>query len=127
MNDVVIVVSNFEKTISPIEEIKAIKEAGFNNVFVQWYNRSWKISQEEQLAYIKKIGLKVEYAHLGYDNINDLWLPNGDYLVTRYKHDLKICYENNIKLVMMHITGKKTPKYNEMGLKRIKKRTFNKF
>ena len=121
MDNLEIVVSNFNKEISIIKEINSIKKAGFKKVFIQWYNRNWPISQEEQFLYAQKIGLDVKKVHLGYDEINDLWSKNGDYLVERYINDLKICQEKGIDLVMMHITGKNTPPYNKMGLERIKK------
>ncbi len=121
MANLEIVVSNFNKEISVIKEMDAIKKAGFKKVFLQWYNRTWPISQEEQFLYAQEIGLDVTKMHLGYDKINDLWREDGDYLVERYINDLKICQEKGISLVMIHITGKNTPPYNEMGLERIKK------
>ena len=120
--EIAVVVSNDNKDVSVIETIDAIKNAGFKNVFVQWYNKEWNPTQEEQLKYIKEKGLNVIFAHLGYQNINDLWLEddNGDKLVNRYKNDIKICKENNISMVVMHLTSKsEAPKYNEIGLKRL--------
>lgn len=45
--DIAVVVSNANKDVSAIETIDAIKNAGFANVFIQWYNRDWKPTQEE--------------------------------------------------------------------------------
>ena len=121
--EIAVVVSNDNKNVSVIETINAIKNAGFKNVFIQWYNKDWTITQEEQLKYIRKKGLNVIFAHLGYQNINDLWLEcdTGNKLVDRYKNDIKICKENNIPMVVMHLTSKsEAPKYNETGLKRLK-------
>lgn len=120
--DIVVVVSNANKDVSAIETIDAIRNAGFTNVFIQWYNRDWKPTQEEQLEYIRKKGLNIIFAHLGYQNINDLWLEKeaGDKLVDRYKNDIKICRNNNIPMVIMHLTSKsEAPKYNKIGLKRL--------
>ena len=120
--DIVVVVSNANKDVSAIETIDAIRNAGFTNVFIQWYNRDWKPTQEEQLEYIRKKGLNIIFAHLGYQNINNLWLEKeaGDKLVDRYKNDIKICRNNNIPMVIMHLTSKsEAPKYNEIGLKRL--------
>lgn len=120
--DIAVVVSNANKDVSAIETIDAIKNAGFTNVFIQWYNRDGKPTQEEQLEYIRKKGLNIIFAHLGYQNINDLWLEReaGDKLVDRYKNDIKICRNNNIPMVIMHLTSKsEAPKYNEIGLKRL--------
>ena len=123
MRDIAVVVSNDNKGVSPIETIDAIKNAGFKNVFIQWYNDNWNPSQEEQLDYIRKQGLNVIFAHLGYQNINDIWqdIEEGEKLVDRYKNDIRVCKENDIPMVIMHITSKSiAPKYNEIGLKRIK-------
>ncbi len=120
---IAVVVNNSNKNVTVIETIDAIAKAGFKNVFVQWYNVNWDISQEEQLAYIRKKGLNVIFAHLGYQNINDLWAENeaGNKLVDRFKKDIKICKENNIPMVIMHLTtGIEAPIHSETGLKRIK-------
>ena len=75
-DNVAVVVSNDNKNVTIYETINAIKNAGFKNVFIQWYNKDWNPSQEEQLEYIRKCGLNVIFAHLGYQGINNLWLDN---------------------------------------------------
>ncbi len=122
MREIAVVVSNDNKDVSVIETINAIEKAGFKNVFIQWYNKDWNPTQEEQLKYIKEKGLNVIFAHLGYQNINDLWIENedGNKLVDRYKNDIRICKKNDISMVVMHLTSKSVaPKYNETGLKRL--------
>lgn len=122
--DIAVVVNNDNKDVSVFETIDAIKTAGFKNVFIQWYNKDWKLSQEEQLKYINQCGLNVIFAHLGYQNINNLWLDNdnGEELVERYKNDIRICKENDIPMVVMHLTSKsEAPKYNKIGLNRLQK------
>lgn len=124
MREIAVAVSNDNENITPIETIKAIKEAGFKNVFIQWYNKDWKYTQEEQLKYIKQLGLNIIFAHLGYKDINTIWEDGEleDYLVQKYKNDINICKENNIPMVVMHLTSHSSaPMYNEMGLDRIKK------
>ncbi len=119
---IAVVVSNSNKNANAIQTINAIKNAGFENVFIQWYNRNWKPTQEEQLKYIKQIGLNVIFAHLGYENINDIWIENKivDKLIEKYKNDIKICKQNNIPMVIMHLTSSnKAPKYNKIGIKRL--------
>ncbi|MCH5271646.1 MAG: sugar phosphate isomerase/epimerase [Lachnospiraceae bacterium] len=120
--ELAVVVSNANKVVNVIDTIDAIQNAGFKNVFVQWYNREWNPTQEEQLMYIREKDLNVIFAHLGYQNINDIWLDteDGSKLVDRYKNDIKICKENNISMVVMHLTGKNdAPKYNALGLHRL--------
>ena len=122
-DNIAVVVSNDNKDVTIYETINAIKNARFKNVFIQWYNKDWNPSQEEQLEYIRNCGLNVIFAHLGYQGINNLWLDNeiGDSLVERYKNDIKICKENNILMVVMHLTSKsEAPQYNEIGLNRLK-------
>lgn len=122
--EIVVVISNFNKNCNFIQTVEAVKNAGFKNVFIQWYNENWIPSQEEQLKYIRDKGLNVLFAHLGYQNINDLWIDDkkkGDLLVERYKNDISICKKNDIPMVIMHLTSKhRAPKYNEIGLRRIR-------
>lgn len=123
--EIAVVVSNANKDVDVIDTIDAIQNAGFQNVFIQWYNREWRPSQEEQLKYIREKGLNVIFAHLGYQNINDLWSDseeNGKSLIDGYNSDIKICKENDIPMVVMHLTGKgDVRKYNQVGLKRLQK------
>jgi len=116
-----VVVSNYNKKCNVFETIDAIYNAGFRNVFIEWYNRDWKISQEEQLVYVKEKGLNIIFAHLGYQNINDLWIDEETGIVDRYKNDIRICHENGIPMVVMHLTSKtEAPMYGETGLNRLK-------
>ena len=122
--EIVVAVSNANQGVNVIDTIDAIRNAGFRNVFIQWYNREWSPTQEEQLKYIREKGLNVIFAHLGYQNINDLWVDAEDEnkLVERYKNDIKVCKENGIPMVVMHLTGKnEASKYNEIGLKKLQK------
>lgn len=122
--ELAIAVSTNNKNVTTFNTIDAIKDAGFKNVFIQWYNKDIIPSQEEQLKYIRKKGLNVVFAHLGYDKINNIWLDNeaGELLVEEYKNDIKVCKENDIPMVIMHLTTKKeAPMYNELGLDRIRK------
>ena len=124
MRDIAVDVNNRNENVTPIQTIKEIKNAGFKNVFIQWHNKEWECSQEEQLEYIKKLGLNVIFAHLGYQNINAIWEEGetGDRLADRFINDIKVCKENGINMVIMHVTTKFiAPKYNEIGLNRIKK------
>ena len=124
MREIAVVVSNHNEGVTPFETIEAIKDAGFKNVFIQWYNKEWECSQEDQLKYIKKLGLNIIFAHLGYQNINAIWEEGevGDKLTNRFINDIKICKENGIDMVIMHPTTKFiAPIYNEIGLNRIKK------
>ena len=122
MKDIAVVVSN-DNACNIYETLEGVIKAGFKNVFIQWYDKDWNPSQEEQLKLIKEKGLNVLFAHLGYQNINDIWLDNeeGEKLVDRYKNDIKNISDNNIPMVCMHITSKsEAPMYNELGLRRLR-------
>lgn len=128
MRELAVVVNNQNVAISPKEMIDAIYNAGFKNVFLQWYNKNnLTMSQEVQLEYVKSLGINVAFVHLGYSRINDLWnteLDEDDVneVVEGYINDIKVCAKNGINLVIMHLTSKMiAPMYNEKGLERLRK------
>ena len=128
MRELAVVVNNSNESVTPFQMLDAIKMAGFENVFLQWYNREdMEVSQEEQLAYAREIGLNVVFVHLRYRRINDIWneeLEDSivDEVINGYINDLKVCKKNGIDLVVMHLTSKSVaPMYNEKGLERIRK------
>ncbi len=117
-------VQNGNKNVTPQQTIQAIKNAGFDGVFIQWYNKENLFSQEEQLKLCRKLGLKIVFAHLGYKNINNIWLEGdeGDNLVKNYINDLDACSKNKIEMVVMHLTSKsEAPEPNLIGIKRLQK------
>lgn len=121
--ELAVVVCNYNKNGNVYETIDAIKKTGFKNVFIEWFNDdyNWEVSQEQQLDYIRKQGLNVIFAHLGYKRVNDLWIDEDTDIVDKYKKDIKACYEHNIPMVIMHLTIKEVaPLYSEKGLNRVK-------
>ena len=104
-------VSNSNKTVTPIETIYAIKNAGYDGVFIQWYNKDQEISQKQQYDLCKELDLEIPFFHLGYDGINNIWLEgkDGDDLVNTYIRDLNACKQRNINLVVMHLSSKSNP------------------
>ena len=75
MKELAVVVQYENKEVTVKETIDAINEANFKNVFVQWYdNKEWNMTQEEQVEYIKSLGLNIIFAHLGYQNINKIYI-----------------------------------------------------
>ena len=104
--------------------IHSIKNAGFDGVFLQWYNKDLPLSQQGQFDLCKKLGLSIEFVHLGYKGINNIWLDGaeGDLLVDYYKKDLDACHKNGINLVVMHVTSKQiAPEPSEVGVFRLQK------
>lgn len=115
-------VQNSNKNVTPIETIHAIKKAGFDGVFLQWFNKDWSVSQEQQLELCRELGFEIPFVHLGYKYINDIWEmgENGEKLVDYYLNDLETCRRNGIDMVVMHLTSKsEAPTPNEIGLKRL--------
>lgn len=115
-------VQNDNQNTEPKETIKTIKDAGFDGVFIQWYDKNWEFSQQQQVDYCKELGLDILFAHLGYKGINDIWVngENGDLLVKKYIHNLDECKVNCIPMVVMHLTSKSVaPKPSEIGVKRL--------
>ena len=53
MNNLAVCITNDNKTVTVYETIDAVVNAGFKNVFIQWYDQNFEVSQEEQLKYIK--------------------------------------------------------------------------
>ncbi len=117
------VITSNDKNKDATNIINAINRAGFDGVFLQWYNKDLPLTQQEQLNLCKNLGLDVEFVHFGYKGINNIWLEgeDGDLLVDYYKKDLDACGLSGIKLVVMHITSKMlAPSPSEIGIKRLK-------
>ncbi len=124
MTELAAAISYHNKNGNAYETIDAIKDAGFKKVFVEWYDMDWDPTQKQQVDYARQQGLEVIFAHLGYQNINEIWVEGeaGDAMVDRYCRDIDDCIENGIDLVMMHLSSKFTaPGPNETGLERIRK------
>lgn len=119
--DLAVVVSNDNENVNPIQTIDAICDAGFKNVFVQWYDKDFEISQLDQVNICKQKGLNIIFAHLGYQKINEIWMQEGEYFVERYKKDILDCHNLGIDLVVLHSCSKsEAPGPNEIGLNRFR-------
>ena len=109
---------------NPKETILAIKKAGFDGAFIQWYNKNWEFSQQQQIDFCRELGLDIAFVHLGYKGINKIWEDGeeGDIIVENYLKDLDACKNNNIDMVVMHLTSKSVaPPPSLVGIERIKK------
>lgn len=126
MREIAVAIQNENEKVDIKQTINSINNAGFRNVFIQWYDEKWDYGQEQQVQICKKLGFNIIFAHLGYQNINSIWEEGieGDKLIQRYQEDIKNCKQNGIPMVVMHLTSKKqAPMYSEIGLKRIRKIT----
>ena len=118
--ELAVVISN-DNDANILDTINAIKNAGFKNVFVQWYDKDFEIDQNTQVEICKQNNLNIIFAHLGYQKINEIWTQDGDYFVERYKKDILDCHNLEIDLVVMHACSKSiAPGPNEIGLNRFK-------
>ena len=74
----------------------------------------------------KRKGLNVIFAHLGYKNINDLWLENevGEKLVEGYKNDIT-SFVKNFNVILFKCTNieyhQKTGKISKLTFEQIEK------
>ena len=50
-------VQNSNKNVSVKDTIYSIKNAGFDGVFLQWYNKDWEFSEQQQLDLCRELGL----------------------------------------------------------------------
>lgn len=117
-SNLAVVVSN-DNDANVIDTINAIKNAGFKNVFVQWYDKEFEIDQLSQVKLCKENNLNIIFAHLGYQKINEIWTADGEYFVERYKKDILDCHNLGIDMVVMHACSKsEAPSPNELGLNR---------
>ena len=116
-------VQNANEQVNIQDTIYAIKNAGFDGVFIQWYDDNLEFSQQPQVDLCRQLGLSIEFCHLGYSGINNLWTEgvDGDNLVTKYIRNLQECKDNNINLVIMHLCSKYVaPPPSLIGIKRLK-------
>ena len=125
MSDLAVCVQDDDKNVSPKETIDAIYKAGFKNVFVQYYRRdNLEFDELKQIDYCRQLGLNIIFSHLGYKNINEIWIAGekGEEVTNQYIEDLYLMKEKQIDMVIMHLSSHMDPpKYNEIGLERIKK------
>ena len=115
--------SNVNVTV--YDTVKAIKKAGFDGAFAQWYKRGAggvTVGGREQVGLIRDEGLFVPFVHLGYDHINDLWLDGkpGDDMIDDYIADLDEVEKVGVDTVILHLTSKQNPPApNELGVNRL--------
>ena len=68
MNNIAVCVQDDNKNVSPKETIDAIYEAGFKDVFVQYYHReNLDFDELKQIDYCRELGLNIIFCHLFQD------------------------------------------------------------
>ena len=126
-NNIAVCVQNDNENVSAKETIDAIYNAGFKNVFVQYYRKNnLEFDEIKQIDYCRKLGLNIIFCHLGYKHINDIWIegPDGEKVTEEYLKDLDLMKDKHINMVCMHLTThSKAPSFNEIGLARLKRIT----
>lgn len=116
-----VVVSNDNTNTDVESTINAICNAGFKDVFVQWYDKDFEVDQAKQVEMCKQKGLNIIFAHLGYQNINTIWTNEGEHFTERYKKNILDLHNLGIDMVVMHASAKwVAPEPNEIGLNRFK-------
>ncbi|MBQ0017184.1 MAG: sugar phosphate isomerase/epimerase [Clostridiales bacterium] len=118
-------VSNDDVNKTPKETITIVKKAGFDGVFLQWYDGDYKkfdMNVFDQVKLAQELGLEIEFAHLSYFDINDIWLEEekANKFIDRIKNDIVDLKKCGIKMGILHLTKSDTPPlYNEVGVKRL--------
>ena len=122
-----ICVSNDNKGVSAKETMDALYKAGFRHVFIQWYNKDYKefdMDEISQVNYARSIGLTVDFVHLCYKDLNNIWLDGefGEELTRKYLRNIDEVSSLGIDLVVMHIVNSfDVPDTSEIGLSRFKR------
>ena len=99
MSDLAVCVQDDDKNVSPKETIDAIYKAGFKNVFVQYYRRdNLEFDELKQIDYCRQLGLNIIFSHLGYKNINEIWIAGekGEEVTNQYLKRLIHTYLQHI-------------------------------
>ncbi len=116
--------SNISKRNDELENLKIIKEKGFNNVFLWWGDDDDNIKKTKLC---KKLGLNIIFAHLEFKDANCLWLNGtlGDRFVENYKKQFALLKKCNIPIAIMHAQRTPNPPpLSQIGLKRFKQLVF---
>lgn len=109
MNDLAIVINNYNRVLSQKGTVDVVKSVGFDSVFLQWYHKKDLLMNDiELLKYVRKNNLNIIFAHLSYENIDLLWTNSDESKIEieKYKNDLKALKENDVELVIMHAIRK---------------------
>ncbi len=118
-------IRNGNKNVTAKETIYAIKNAGFDGVFIELNNyKAWPFPTEQQIKLCQKLNLSIEFAHFDYHHINDIWVEgkSGEKKIENFIHDLDEMKKYNIKTVFIHLSSKFTaPPPSELGIKRLQK------
>ncbi len=104
-----------------IENLKLIKNAGFDSTFLSWDDG---IDIDEAVDYSKSLGLEIEFLHAPKDTANDIWEvgDDGDKYTEKLRRCIKTAAKYKISTVVLHTTtGIKVPKTSPIGLLRFKK------
>lgn len=124
MSEIAVCVSNQNEIVTPIETINAVCEAGFKNVFVQWYDRyDLDMSQAEQVRELQKRGINIIFAHLGYTDMEDFWTNEESCKsrIDRFIKDLDDLKEIGITTACMHVLGHHETTTSEFGFREFKR------
>lgn len=99
---------------------RIIHQAGFDSVMIWWGE-----NREEYLKCAAKYNLEISNAHLPFDDISKLWIPNssaGDEHAQWLCEQIAVLGACEIPVAVMHLTkGPATHPYNSTGLDRIKR------
>lgn len=121
MRDIIQCLQLSNQSVTPEQTVTAIKNAGFDGVFVQWYADLQDEEKIRLVRFCREKGLKIPFAHLGYGRINEIWQSGdgGDEVLSGYIADLRNLSDSGIEKALVHVSsGENPPKPSELGAER---------
>lgn len=113
--------------ISPKRRMRAIKEAGFDDVMIHWDEDCFVHqdgSPKELFEEACRLGLDVKTCHFPQQMTNSLWLEglDGDEFLKELIRTLGLLSERKVKNLVVHVDkGTMYPRPSQIGLDRVKK------
>lgn len=101
------------------ERLQRIKSAGFDCVMLDTYNFSTEVfNNNVELTLLN--GLIIDCVHMDYDNINDLWVLDGQLLVDNLSSQIRTIGKASIDKAILHISSSfDPPPISSIGLERL--------
>lgn len=96
--------------------IKSISAVGFDSVFTTGNNDSYVAHVADKC---NEFGLKYEYLHAPWTNINDLWKdsPSSEEVLSNFYHSVDLAAEYDIPIIVTHVSSKEdAPHVTDIGL-----------
>ena len=131
MKEVAVNVNLNNVWVTPEESMRAIKKAGFQNIFIYWQDYKYEdgriLTKVEQFELAKDLGLNVINVHIVTSRMFEMWnehtIEEFEAKFDKFKSDIDAMKKCGIKLGITHINGgyEQTANITRVGLKRLGK------